>query len=201
VSTAAKIGVVSAGYVLAFLLASGVVAVRMAATSGPAEQRESGMYAAGDSILFLAVFGAASAIPTCLGMFFLRPFLLFWRAASLTALAVASTGIIGLATYIVGRGGNPHSLLTAWASYAVLRVFVGPLLIATFIASALFAPNRSSRIAFILSGAIEIGVLTSFGLMWFVQNRSYGAANAMDAQPAAVLRTVANPIEYSGANQ
>src|SRR5205085_10451413 len=111
-STLAKIGIVSTGYVLAFLVAAGVVAVRVAATSGLAEQREGGMYAAGDAILFLAVFGAASVLPTAIGMFFLRPSRLFWRGASLTAVAVASTGIIGLTAYVIARGGDAPSFLS-----------------------------------------------------------------------------------------
>ena len=59
---AAKAGIVVAGYVAAVAVASLVLRVYIAATSGPDRQTYGGMYAFGDSLLFLGVAGVA-AIP------------------------------------------------------------------------------------------------------------------------------------------
>lgn len=59
-----KSGVVAVGYIAAFLIASAAVGVRLANTSGPDAQASSGMYAFGDALLFVAVFGVAALVPT-----------------------------------------------------------------------------------------------------------------------------------------
>ena len=65
-----KPGIVLAGYIIAFLLASEAVAIRIANTSGPDADASAGMYAFGDGLLFLAVFGTAALLPTGLAMVF-----------------------------------------------------------------------------------------------------------------------------------
>jgi protein-S-isoprenylcysteine O-methyltransferase Ste14 len=59
-----KLAIVAAGYLVAFVVASVVVAVRLSATSGPAAQASSGMYAFGDAVLFVGVFGVVGLAPT-----------------------------------------------------------------------------------------------------------------------------------------
>ncbi len=59
-----KVGLVAAGCIVSFLLASAAVAIRVANTSGPDAQAASGMYAGGDAMLFVAVFGFAGLVPT-----------------------------------------------------------------------------------------------------------------------------------------
>src|SRR5262249_28307927 len=69
-----QFGLVAGGYAAALAIAAAVVAVRVVESSGPVAQASSGMYAFGDLLTFLAVFGAASLVPTALGLFFLtRP--------------------------------------------------------------------------------------------------------------------------------
>ena len=98
-----KIGVVTAGYVAAFLLASGVVAIRVASTSGPAAQAESGMYAAGDAMLFVAVFGVAALVPTGAALFFLRSYRRFWTVLSAVGLGIGITGLAAVVLFALGR--------------------------------------------------------------------------------------------------
>jgi len=50
-----KVGLVAAGYLAAFLVASAAVAVRLATTTGPDAQAASGMYAFGDALLWGAL--------------------------------------------------------------------------------------------------------------------------------------------------
>ena len=65
--TFVKFGMVLAGYVAAVLVANAAVAVRIANTSGPDAQASAGMYAFGDGLLFIAVFGCRGALPDRLG--------------------------------------------------------------------------------------------------------------------------------------
>ena len=76
-STLAKVGLVIGGYVAACLIASGVVYVWELISQGPIAQASSGMYAFGDLLLFIGVFGVLALIPTGLAVYFLiRKFLL-----------------------------------------------------------------------------------------------------------------------------
>src|SRR3989442_11771016 len=88
-----KVGVVAIGYSAAILMASAAVAVRVANTSGPDAQASSGMYAAGDALLFVAVFGVSALVPTGAALFFLRPYRHLWTGLSALGLAVAVTGV------------------------------------------------------------------------------------------------------------
>jgi hypothetical protein len=69
----AKAGLVTLGFIAAFAIAWLVVGIYVAATSGPDRQSSSGMYAFGDSLLFLGAFGLAAVPATGAALFFLRP--------------------------------------------------------------------------------------------------------------------------------
>lgn len=66
-----KIAIVLGGYLLAFLIAAGAVALHMALTSESNAQASGGMSAFGDLILFIVVFGAVALVPTGAVLFFL----------------------------------------------------------------------------------------------------------------------------------
>jgi hypothetical protein len=142
----AKIGVVVGGYLLAVLLGAGVVGIHVMLTSGPIAQASGGMYAFGDGILFLGVFGVGALPPTCAALYFLRPYQLFWRGISIAALVLASTGVVAVVGYITGR--DPGGL-------AAVRILAAPLFAAFFFLTALFASNRSSRILLFVATFIE----------------------------------------------
>jgi len=75
-SRLAKLALVFGGYVMACLVASGVVYVWQLSTQNAAAQASAGMYAGGDFILFIIMFGFLALIPTGLAVFFLiRKFL------------------------------------------------------------------------------------------------------------------------------
>jgi hypothetical protein len=82
----AKVGLIAIGYVAAVLVAFGLVAIHVAFTSGP-DRQSSGMYAFGDSLLLLAVFGVASVPASSAALFLLRPYRAFWLVLSVVALA------------------------------------------------------------------------------------------------------------------
>jgi hypothetical protein len=76
VSSLAKFGLVIGGYVAACLIASAVVYVWQLYTQDASAQASAGMYAGGDLLLFIGVFGVLALIPTGLAVYFLlRKFL------------------------------------------------------------------------------------------------------------------------------
>jgi hypothetical protein len=115
-----KVGVVVGGYVAAFLVASAAVGIRLANTSGPDAQASSGMYAAGDALLFAAVFGVAALVPTGAALFFLRPYRRFWTVLSTFSLGVAVTGLAAVALFAIGRYAAP-SPVAIGVALSVLR--------------------------------------------------------------------------------
>jgi hypothetical protein len=148
VKSLAKIGIVAAGFVAAFLLASAVVAIRVAYTSGPDAQAESGMYAAGDAMLFVAVFGVAALVPTGAALFFLRSYRRFWTALSAVGFGIGITGLAPVVLFAIGRHALPPSPLATWAGLSVLRILVAPLLALACLVCTLLAPYRFPRLAF-----------------------------------------------------
>ena len=70
-STIAKLGLVIGGYLLACLLASGVVYVYQLLTDNAVTQASSGMYAFTDLLLFIGVLGILALFPTGLALYFL----------------------------------------------------------------------------------------------------------------------------------
>ena len=162
-----KVTLTAGGYVAAFLVASAAVAIRMATTSGPDAQAASGMYAFGDSVLFVAFFGVLALVPTGAVLYFLRPYRRFWMVLSRVCLAVAVTSPMAAILFVIGRHAT-SSLLATWAGYSVLRILVAPLLALTFLVCALFTPDRSPRFVFLAATAMETVVTAYAGAVWFV---------------------------------
>jgi hypothetical protein len=164
---AIKLGLVAAGYVGAVLVASAALAIYVASTSGPDRQASGGMYAFGDSLLFLAVFGVAAVLPTGAALFFLRAYRSFWLALSITALALAATAIAACIEYIASRSAEAVSVVHDWSALAVLRIIVAPLFALALFVAVLFAPNRSSRSALLIATVIEAAVFAYVAVIWF----------------------------------
>ena len=66
-----KLGLVTGGYLVACILASGSVYVYQLLTDNAVAQASSGMYAFGDLLLFIGVFGILALFPTGLALYFL----------------------------------------------------------------------------------------------------------------------------------
>lgn len=169
-----KVALVTGGYAAALILAFVAVAIRVSHTSGPDAQASSGMYAFGDSLVFVFVFGVGALVPTGAALFFLRSHRPFWTLLSATALAVAVTSVAAAILFTVGRTAAPSPLATS-AAFSVLRILVAPVLALTFLVCAFFSPHRSSRLAFFAATAMEAAVSAYGGFVWFVlpffQNR------------------------------
>ena len=80
------------GYLAALLVAVGIIWLYIEATSG-LDRGLLGMYWFGDLLLFIAIFGAVSIVPTGLTLVFLRQSRGFWNACAIVALLVAGTAL------------------------------------------------------------------------------------------------------------
>jgi hypothetical protein len=167
-----KFGLVAAGYVGSALVAVGAVAISIATMDGPTRDASSGMYAFGDSLLFLAVFGVASTLPTGAALYFLRPYRPFWSVLPVVALAVAATGLAALAIHAGAPAADGSSVAATWAPLAVLRILAAPLCALAFLLSGLFAPRRAPRIALFAAALIEAAVFSYLVLRWLLWARA-----------------------------
>lgn len=163
----AKLGFIALGYVAAFVIASAVVAARIAATSGPDAQAASGMYAAGDAMLFVGVFSICALVPTGGLLFMLRPYRPFWNVLAGLVVIAAVTGLAAVVLFAIGRHAEVSSLATLGA-FSVLRILVAPLFAIGFLLFAVFCPYRSPRLAFLAGSAAELVASAYGGLVWFV---------------------------------
>lgn len=159
---AAKVGMVAAGYVGAFVVASAVVAVYVASTSGPNRQTYGAMYDFGDSLLFLAVLGVAAVPSTAAALFLLRPYRRFWLSLCVVAPAVAITALVALIEYVAAKGAAHH----AWSALAVLRILTSPLFAGAFFLSGLLAPGHAFRLVLFAAALIEMLTCGWVGLTW-----------------------------------
>jgi len=162
-----KVAVGGGGYVAAFGMASAAVAIRVANTSGPDAQAAGGMYAFGDALVFVAVFGVSALVPTVAALWFLRPYRRFWTVLSALGLAVAVTGVMAAIVFAVGRHAT-RSPLATWAGLSLLRILVAPLLALTFLVCVVVSPHRSPRVALLAATVMEAAVSRYGGAVWFV---------------------------------
>jgi hypothetical protein len=161
-SPLAKIGVVVAGYVGAFALASAAVVVNDAAMDPVTQQ--SGMAAFGDSLLWLGVFGVCAVPPTGAALFFLRPHPRFWRVLCGIALFIAATGAIAVLGYFVGRTAAKDTALYYWSASSVLRLLLTPLFGLLFLLACVFAPGRAFRLGLLVATLAEVAGFICFVL-------------------------------------
>src|SRR5829696_4141421 len=165
VKTLLKVAGVAGGYVAAWLVASGVVAFRVARLDVSAAQASSGMHAFGDSLLFLGVFGVAALVPSGVALSLLRDPGRVWAVLSTLALAIAVTGMTSAILFAVGSHAPPSTLETL-AGFSVLRILVAPVLALTFLVCTLFAPRGGSRSALVAATVMEAVVGVYGGFVW-----------------------------------
>jgi hypothetical protein len=165
---ALRIGSVAAGYLGAFVVASVAVAIRVARTSGPDAQASSGMYAFGDSYLFIAVFGVLALVPTGAALYLLRPYRRFWSVLSGLGVCIALTGVAAATLFALGRQAVAPSTLATWADVSVLRILLAPILTPAFLVVAVLTPHRAPRFALLSATALELAVVVYASIIWFL---------------------------------
>ena len=157
-----KFAFVIAGYLAAIVVAGVVVHLYILATDSPDRVASGGMYAFGDSLLFLAVAGVASLPATGAALVFLRAYRPFWTALSVAGVAWAASGAFALLALLAPHATAPRSWLEMLAALSPLRALIAPLFALVFLLAGIVAPIRWSRVTLLLVAATELAV---FGLV------------------------------------
>ncbi len=153
--TLIKLGVVLAACVAAFLVADAAVYLRDLRMPAEAKTSE-GMYAWGECIFALEVFGVCATVPAALALYFLRPVRKLWLVFSLGCLTLAATGPVAGAVVVW-----VHSLHTdggAWRTFVdvgVFRTLLSFLLAPSILVSVFVAPTRRCRWILLAATAME----------------------------------------------
>ena len=163
----AKIGIVSTGYLLAFI-AGGVAAhlynVEMSRmpfdTSG-------GMYAGGELLTSLGVFLVAALVPTLLGLWFLRGNKTLWQAIALASLLFAIVGLIAVLMPLVVRGEPPGSMVL-FGLVGIAQLLGVPIWTVAFVLFALLAPTRAARRMLVAAVGVELVVGVCAAIHWLM---------------------------------
>jgi len=157
------------GYVAAFAAAWAALEVRLWLTDTPDAQASGGMYAFGDAMLFLGMFGLGSLIPTGALLILFRASRALWAAVAALALAVAATGLVAVAFYATLRlapsmiAGSAFEL---WAGLSPLRLLPAPLIFIALALAAAIAPPSLARRALVVSLAAEAVVGATAATFW-----------------------------------
>jgi hypothetical protein len=155
---------VVAGYSGALVAASLAVRLHVLATDTPDRQSAAGMYAFGDTLVFVGAFALAAVPATMLALYFLRAAPGFWRWASRAAVAVASTAVAAMLAYLLRAPGVPTS---PWVALTPLRILAAPVLGLGFLLALVFAPTPSSRRLLLAATAMELAAFLTVALLWW----------------------------------
>jgi hypothetical protein len=163
-SPARKALLVVAGYGVAVLAAWAVVTLYIHGTDTPDRQSSAGMYAFGDTLVFLAAFALAAIPATMLVLYFLRSVPRFWQWAAPAALALAATAVAAMLSYLLRAPGFPDN---NWTALAPLRILLAPVLGLGFFLALVFAPTRLSRRLLMAAAAMELVAFVTVVLVWW----------------------------------
>ena len=150
----AKAGLIAAGYVAALAIAWLVVQL-YDAVRGNGPDAQGGMFAFGESLLFLGVFAVAAVPATGAAFFLLRTRPAFWAVFTAAALIVALTSLAATLTYYAPRAFEGSPILQAWSMFAPLRILAAPLFAPLFLLAGLIAPTRRVRVYLFAATAME----------------------------------------------
>jgi hypothetical protein len=141
----AKSGIVLLGLFVALMMAWLAVAVRQH-FEGPDALASQGMYAFGEMLLGVAVFGVLALCPIALGLYWLRSVGKFWAALVPGAMLYASTGLAALGAILLAGQSTGGWMLLAQARFGLM-----PLGALALLVCACFAPQARHR--WLLGGA------------------------------------------------
>jgi hypothetical protein len=159
---------VAGGYGGAVLAAFVVLRLHVLATDTPDRQSAAGMYGFGDTVVFVGAFALAAIPATAVALYFLRSAPRFWLWASVTAVALGTTAVAAMLSYLLRAPGYPDN---AWTALAPLRILLAPVLGLGFFLALILAPTRSSRWLLLAATAMELGAFLAVALMWWRSTR------------------------------
>jgi len=162
---AGKILIVAAGYIGAALVTSAALAVYLGVAHF-GRRGSGGMVALGDSILFLWILGILAVPATAAALYFLRPWRLFWRLATIAAVIISVVAIGDLVGTLFPSRYDATSLAGGWSMLAPVRVLLAPPVAAGLLLAAVFAPGMPYRYTLVSATAVEAITFVWVFLIW-----------------------------------
>jgi len=163
-----KLGIVLAGYVLAFVTSFFMTALYDREFSPEDNQTMGGMIAGGEMMYSSAVFLLLSLVPTALALWFLRSSRRFWSAFSSAGLIFA---IVGLAAVLAAPATigltDRVPLLLFVGLLSIVQMLGSPLWILSFALFAALAPAHDLRRRMLAALVIEFAI-AAYGLIHFL---------------------------------
>lgn len=164
----AKVGIVSAGWLLA-IVAGGVAGylynVRVSAypydTSG-------GMYAFGESMAALGAFLVVGLVPALLMLWWLRGHQRIWQAIALVSLGFACVGLLAVLLPLVTRNAPGGPWMVLFSLLGLAQLLGVPLWTVAFTLFAWLAPNRPARRLLVTAIGVELVIGVCAAIHWFV---------------------------------
>ena len=147
---AAKAGIFFLGLIVAFVSAWVAVDLRQRAMRGTPDYATGAMYAFGDLLFGVAVFGVVALVPLGLALYWLRPVARFWSALLSGALTFAVTGPVAVAMNHWSQG-----LMGGWDLLANARFGIMPLSALALLTCAAFAPQSRQRWSLLAAGLTD----------------------------------------------
>lgn len=139
------------------------VYLRQLATQGPVAQASSGMYAAGDAMLGVAVFGMLFLVPLALALYWLRPVPRFWLGLQGAAILFALTGWLTVALFLADPGAQ-----SLWMILALVRFALMPLTALALLLCTVFAPQKRQRWLLLGAAITDGGIFAGVVIVHFV---------------------------------
>lgn len=153
-----KVGIVLAGYVLAFVGSAVAVAIYDRQFTPADNQAMGGMIAGGEMMYGAGMFLFLALAPTGLALWFLRASRRFWLVFSNLVVAFAAVGLVAAVTTTLMRSGPELPWLGLFGFLGLAQMLSSPLWIGGFAGFALIAPDRVSRRRMLVAAATEVAV-------------------------------------------
>jgi hypothetical protein len=151
-----KLGIVLAGYALAFIASGAAVSIYDRQFTPADNNAMGGMIAAGGMMFGLGVFLFLSLAPTGLGLWFLRPSRRFWSGFSIVVLGFACAGLISAVAATFTRGASLSPWLQFLGIMGVMQMLSSPLWIGGFLLFSFLAPEHGPRARILVAMGIEV---------------------------------------------
>jgi hypothetical protein len=162
-----KVVLVLAGYGLALVASTLVVALYDRRWTPYENQTMGGMIAGGEMMLGIAVFLFVALLPTGLALWYLRQSRAFWSVFTGAGLAFAVTGLAA-ALSLFGMRGTTGSfgMIDLVGLFGIAQMLGSPLWIGGFVLFAILAPTPDLRRRMWLAAATEV-LVAGCGVLHF----------------------------------
>lgn len=163
----AKIAVVCAGYLLAFIAGAIASALYNARVSALPYDTSGGMYAAGESMTALGAFLAVALAPTLLALWFLRGSPRLWQTIALASFGFAGAGLLAVLMPVVTHDISSPAMM-GMELLRIAHLLGMPLWTVAFVLFAFLAPTRVARRLLFAAIGVELAVGICAVWHWFV---------------------------------